>query len=195
MKKFKNVIIICFLAVLIIGYYYYLSNKNQPDAANKTVETSKIDETLASDISTEMKTPRSTVKFYTEVVECFYNESPTDDQIEQLGNKARELFDDELLENNSEDDYFGDLKTEIDEYAESRRIVMSSEIGSSEDVEYYTENDKEYATIYASYTLRETEVFTKSNEEYILRKDDEGNWKILGWRLTANEVSDDEEDE
>jgi hypothetical protein len=72
---------------------------------------------------------------------------------------------------------------------------MGYAIESGDEVEYYTEEDVEYAVVNSSYTLRETETFTKTNEEYILRKDENGYWKILGWRVATQAVTDDENDD
>lgn len=192
MKNLKNIIILVVLAAIAIGYYFYLSHRPSTDPTDQAVNTTKIEETLAKDIKKSTNTPKSTVKFYSTILECLYNEEPSDEDIISLGNKARELFDEELLNNNPQEKYFNALSEDVGEYSKAKRIVMSYAVESSDDVEYYTEEDKEYAIVNASYTLRETEDFTKANEEYILRKDEEGNWKILGWRLAKNTVTDDQ---
>ncbi len=191
MKKYKNIIIIAVLAVIIVGYYFYLANR-PIEKADKPVEVTEIQKVLDYSIESATKTPRECVKFYSNIIKCFYNEKPTDDDIVNLGAKARELFDDELLANNENSIYLGDLKKDIDLYATKKKIVMSYAVESGSDVEYYTTDGLEYAIVNASYTLRETEVFEKTNEEYILRKDDQGQWKILGWRLAAESVVEEE---
>ena len=46
------------------------------------------------------------MKFYNRIITCFYDEEYTDDELYELGDQVRLLMDDELLENNSRDDYF-----------------------------------------------------------------------------------------
>ena len=48
----------------------------------------------------------------------------------------------------------------------------------------WTDEEKEYARVIASYTQQEDRKYFKVYEEFILRKDENGKWKILGWYLT-----------
>lgn len=193
MKKYKSMIIIVILAALALVYYFYLSNRPTADTVDKVKKTTKIEDVLAKDISTVTNTPKSAVKFYSEVLECLYNETPKDEQITDLGIKAREVMDEELINSNPKEGYLIDLSADVSEYSKANRIILSYVVESSDEVEYYTENDKEYAIVNASYTLRETENFSKTNEEYILRKDEEGYWKILGWRIAEQVVTEDQD--
>lgn len=193
MKKYKSMIIIVVLAALALVYYFYLSNRPTADTVDKVKKTTKIEDVLAKDISTVTNTPKSAVKFYSEVLECLYNEAPKDEQITDLGIKAREVMDEELINSNPKEGYLIDLSADVSEYSKANRIILSYVVESSDEVEYYTENDKEYAIVNASYTLRETENFSKTNEEYILRKDEEGYWKILGWRIAEQVVTEDQD--
>lgn len=149
---------------------------------------------MAKDISLVTKTPKSAVKFYSEIIECLYNESPSDEEINQLGTKARAVLDEELNNNNPTENYLIELNKDVLEYSKSNRIIISYTVDATDDVKYYTQDNKEYAVVNATYTLRETDTFTKANEEYILRKDEEGYWKILGWRISSNGTTDDKND-
>lgn len=193
MKKYKNIIVLVVLAALAIGYYYYLANRPGKTAQDRPIEVTKIEQALDKTVESACKTPREAVKSYSEIIQCLYNEEPSKEDITNLGKKARELFDEELLANNPENDYFGDLTKELDEYKASKKIVVSFAVEKSQDIKKYTQDSKEYALVNASYTVRDPEVFTKVNEEYILRKDDNGYWKILGWRVSAKPVSAEEE--
>ncbi|MFA9377696.1 MAG: DUF6715 family protein [Lachnotalea sp.] len=192
MKKLKNVFILGVFAALIVGYYFHLSNRTTSDPTDQAAVTTAIEDAIAKDATIVMNTPRATIKFYSTILDCLYNEEPSNEQILALGEKVRELFDQELLDSNPEKSYLDALNTDTGEYAKAKRILMGFAIESGDDVEYYTEEDVEYAIVNASYTLRETDTFTKSNEEYILRKDENGYWKILGWRVVADEVTDTE---
>ncbi|KAB1441269.1 DUF6715 family protein [Candidatus Galacturonibacter soehngenii] len=194
MKQFRKIVVIVILAGLALGYYFYLSNRTGVSEADKVVNTTKIDKILDKDISSVTNTPKSAVKFYSEILECLYNESPSDEQITQLGTKARTVLDEELNNNNPTESYLIELNKDVLEYSKANRIIMSYTVDSTDNVQYYKQDNKEYAVVNATYTLRETDTFTKVNEEYILRKDEEGYWKILGWRVSSNGISDDKND-
>lgn len=194
MKQFRKIVVIVILAGLALAYYFYLSNRTGVSEADKVVNTTKIDKILDKDISSVTNTPKSAVKFYSEILECLYNESPSDEQITQLGTKARTVLDEELNNNNPTESYLIELNKDVLEYSKANRIIMSYTVDSTDNVQYYKQDNKEYAVVNATYTLRETDTFTKVNEEYILRKDEEGYWKILGWRVSSNGISDDKND-
>lgn len=194
MKNFKKVLVVIILAAIAVGYYFYLSKRPNVDTTDKVVQKSKIEKILSEDAKTVTKTPKACVKYYSEIIECLYNEEHSDEEIKSLGTKARDIFDTELNNNNPDETYLVDLNSEVLEYSKAGRIVMSYTVDSSDEVQYYTEGEKEYAIVNASYTLREKDAFTKANEEYILRKDEEGQWKILGWRIANNEDSNDQKE-
>lgn len=177
------------VGIIVVGAFYYMIS-HQSDGKTEDVETTELDQVLNKDINTVMTTPREVVNFYSSIVKCYYNEELTEEDIKAVGTQARALFDEELLENNPEDVFFSDLTEEILEYNEAKRIIFNYNVESGEKVEYYTEEEREYALVNASYTLKESSNFTKANEEYMVRKDEEGNWKILGWKLADKEVSE-----
>ena len=55
----------------------------------------------------------------------------TDDELYDLGDQARKLFDDELLENNPRDEYFKNLKEDISEYHDKNKTIASSAVDLS----------------------------------------------------------------
>ena len=50
------------------------------------------------------------------------------------------------------------------------------------DVEFQTIDGAECACVTASYFVRDDEGYSKTAQEYILRKDQEGKWKILAFQ-------------
>ena len=53
---------------------------------------------------------------------------------------------------------------------------------------------RQCASLYASYLIQEGNSYKKSNEQFLLRQDEDGKWKILGWELVSgdNETTDEE---
>lgn len=194
-KNIKNIIIVIILAVAALGYFYYLSNRNTNEKAldANTTEVSKI---LAEDLSkTYPETPRGVIKFYNRILRCFYNEEYTEDELTGLGLQARELFDQELLVTNPEENYFKNLKAEIKDYADNNRNIFSIKLTSSDNVEYYTVEEREYSIVYCTYSLNASSGVSKLTHKYMLRKDENGQWKILGWELSTNEVTEGKNEE
>lgn len=182
----KTIIIIVVIAVVILGGYSVLSNKTDLFNKTSTEEKSELQKLLSKDLTTGYpSTPREVVKLYSRIIKCLYNEKLSDEQVNQLADQMRILFDDELLENNPIDKYLVDLKSEIKEYQSSDRTLMSYVIEKNSSVDYYSKNNKEYGSIKASFTLKEKSDYIKTYEQFTFRKDDSENWKILGWQVIS----------
>ena len=79
---------------------------------------------------------------------------------------------------------------EVDDYHAKNKTINNASVCSSNEVEFMTKDDREYAYVTASYFLRDKEGFTKSNQNYILRKDDSDHWKILAFELIEGATED-----
>lgn len=186
MKKYiKTILVVTFLALLGVGYFWYLSNK---EPSNTQVENEnnnrELEALLSRDIeNTYPQSPKEVVKLYSRITEAYYKTKLTEEQINTLGKQARKLFDDELLGSQTEDDFLAQLKKEINEYRELNRYVSDYKIDESEDVVYKTFDERKYASLNVVYMIRQGSELTNSDTKYMLRQDGEGRWKILYWEL------------
>ena len=191
MKKVRVVIVAIICVSAIVASYYYVTVKNKN--AKETVELTEIDKITTTDLDKNYpETPREVVKLYNRIITCFYKDDYTEDQLYELGNQARKLFDDELLENNPRNQYFADLKTEIDDYKEQGKYISQSSVCSSNDVLYKTVDGDKCAYVTASYFIKGDDNYSKTYQEYVLRKDEDGNWKILVFYQVEGDSSDEQ---
>lgn len=197
MKKFsgtKGMIILILLVAAVVGYYYYLSNKT--DAAKEdNVAISKVSNVLLRDLKFNYPpTPREVMKYYSEITTCFYNEEYTDSELEELARKARELYDEQLVSENTWSEYMVDLRTDIEKFRNEGISLNNYNIASSANVDFFKDDGYEWARIYCSYSLKQDKKYQAVNEIFLLRKDENGLWKIFGWDLAEN-VNVDENEE
>lgn len=125
--------------------------------------------------------PRDVVTLYSRIVKQYYFEELTETEIEKLAGQARLMFDQELLDANPLDQFLEDLKTDISNYNNVGRRIHDYKVEKSQDIDMFTFEEKEYAIVSASYLVREGSNVLYVNEDYTLRKDEEGRWKILYW--------------
>lgn len=190
MKKdsgMKTMIVGMIMVLLIVGYYYYLSNRDVPQPEETVPETEVLtpsQEVLLRNLETNYPpTPREVVKYFSEITQCFYNEENSDEMVEKLGLKIRELYDDDLKANQTEEDYLASLKFDIEEYKKNKRTISSYAVSSGVDVDTFVENGYECARLYCIYGIKQGELLYNSNTVFILRKDEDGHYKIFGWKL------------
>lgn len=185
----KNVVRVAVLAicvaVLIVGYYFYLSRQGTERKEESMAVESEISKVLAKDFSSEYpETPRSVVKWYNRIMMLYYDKDTTDDDVEKLCDQAMMLFDADLLQANPREFYVANVKADITEYRDRGREIRQSSVQSSGDVEYKTIKDRDYAYVISYYFTKEGSTYTRTYQKYALRKDDMGKWKILAFELT-----------
>ncbi|MBD5548861.1 MAG: hypothetical protein HDQ97_16005 [Lachnospiraceae bacterium] len=175
-----GVVLIC----LVLGYFYYLSNRKPKQDSNDSVKISAVQEVLFRNLDNNYPpTPREVVKYFCEIAQCLYRDSYTEEEFLELAMQARRLYDDELLANNAEQQYIESLRWDINQFKEEEIVISSYAPASSTDVEYFTQDGYSWAQMRCTFTLRKGTQLASSEEIFLLRKDADGHWKIYGWTV------------
>ena len=184
-KSTTIIIIVAILVVAMVAYYCYLINQDRQAIEEQSLTT--VQKTLARDLEKDYPpSPKEVIKYYNEVMKCFYNEDCSVEEIEALAQQARLLYDDELVENNPWDTYLAGLTLEIVQFKEQNRRIASASVASSTDVDYFTDDGYEFARIRCGYSFTQGKTSDSTIEVYLLRKDENKHWKIYGWDLAEN---------
>lgn len=178
------VIVICLIAAMV-GYFAYLSNKSRESQAEK--EMTMVQSTLSRNMTTDYPpTPKEVIKYYNDILRCFYNEEHTDEELNQLGCRARELYDAELLEQNELGTYMMRLGAEIQEYKDKKRRITGTAVAASTNVDLFSEDGYDFARLQSNYSIIEGGEKSNTIIVYLLRKDAQKRWKIYGWTSAEN---------
>lgn len=182
--KFIKPLIFIIIALVIIGVFYYCSRKevdNNEEIAAEDEVSVIVNRNLALNYPS---TPKSVVTFYSEIIKTIYKTDHTDEQLQALAGQARGLFDEELLKHNEYSAYMDRLRAEVKAYKDAGRFISGYQIEDGYNIEYFKSEGKEYAKVNAKYYVREGKNVINTYEEYTLRKDEEGKWRILYWKLS-----------
>lgn len=187
-RKTKSIltwIILLAIAVGIIVAYFILSSRKNEANYEAEKEVTEVTRLLDKNLDTAYPaTPREVVKLYSRIMKCLYDQPIEAKQLAALTDQLRLLFDEELLGANPREQHIELLQAEIAEYAAAKRTVMSYQVESANNVVLWEYEQNEYARLVASYTEKEELSYLKVFEEFVLRKNDKGRWKIVGWKLT-----------
>ncbi len=184
----KIFVVVIVLVCLVLGYYYYLSNKRNDKESEQQVKATAVQEVLMRDLENNYPpTPREVVKYYAEITKCFYAESYTEEEFHDMAMQIRKLYDDELAANKTDQQYLDDLGVDIDLLKGQEIVISSYSPGSSTDVEEFTQDGYSWAKTRCTFHLRQGTQFQNTEEIFLLRKDDNGHWKIYGWTLADDE--------
>ncbi len=188
MKYVKIAVTMALIAVLVVLLFYGISNRKQTTTEQTSTSTA-ITKIVNMDLDGEdyPLTPRSVVSLFTDIQKCYYNYSPTDDEILLLATQARKLFDTELADANPLDEYVESVKNDIAAYEKNGTYISRVIIESSSDITYVTYDGIDNALVDVIYYTKDGSSTTKTYETYLLRKDGEGLWKIYGFKITDSE--------
>lgn len=183
MKKstVRLTIILTVVIVGVVALYTFLLNRSRNYADKQKLSTVQLvlSRNLENDYPPSVK---EVIKYYTEIEKCFYNEEYTDEELEALGMRARELYDDELLAANEVGTYLQKLKTDINVFKVNKRRMTAANVGSSTSVFSFEEDGFQFARIYCGYTFLENNRNSINvGVKYLLRQDENKRWKIYGW--------------
>ena len=181
-------IVLILVIVGLVGFYAFLTGRAKTEAQESVM--TPVQQVLSRDLAKDYPaTVKEVVKYYTELEKCFYNEECTEEELEQLGMKARELYDRDLLAINEVDNYLLQLKTDVKRFKDAKRRISSISVASSTNVDFFSQDGFDFARIYCGYVVKEsTGQSVMEGRVYLLRRDEERHWKIYGWE-SADKVN------
>lgn len=195
MKNVKYVIIaIACICVLCAGFFFFTQDQKENEK-----DLTEIEKVIVKDLKNNYpKTPREVVKFYNKIVKCYYgSEEPTEKQLNELVDQMMCIMDDDLLLVNSRDAYYNSVVADIAQYKQAKKQLVSTDVCDSNDVQYVTDNKDggtekdELAYVKASYFMNTDGKFAYTYQQFVLRQDEDGRWKILTFYQIKGEESDD----
>ncbi len=156
------ILMVC-LAAGAVAVYYYISSADSDNTNEKTEPGTEVEKLLDKDLDTKYpETPVEVLKLYWRFNKCMYNEKMSDSEFEELLKQLRKLYDEEFLaiEENSWENMLGSFKKDRDEYG------------------------RETVSINCNALIKQKAKRINVYEEFMCRRDNDNNWKILGWKKT-----------
>ena len=183
-RRMRWLVTLTLLAVVVVIWYYVDSNKPLDNDGTKEVgEVTEIDKVLNKDLEKSYPhTAREVIQLFIRIQKCYYNEKWSEEEFVKLAYKATELFDEELKNSNPFDEYYEELKTEVSQYKDEKKIINRTILDKTSEIVYSTVEEQKYASLNCTYYLKSASGTSKVIETYILRKNEEDRWKILGWK-------------
>ena len=189
-KNAKWLTMLVAISVIIVLTFVSYQKKQRQEEMKKEEEASlsKIDEVILKDLDEAYPASvREVIKYYYKVLQCMFNGEATDKQIVQLIDKERALFDKELLKKNEYGTFVKKRNEEISKYEKNDIKLLKFVIEDSEEIRYWQNNKAQMASIKAHIFMTGKKEYKDVYQEYVLRKDKTGKWKILSWDNTSDE--------
>ncbi len=179
------VIIIIIVIVGIVCLYAYLSTKQRNVLADSAL--SKVRLTLSRDLEKDYPpTVKQVLTYFSELQQCLYNEECTNEEIEQFGMQMRRMYDNELLDNNEVIAYMVKLKEDVKVFKEAGSRISRISIAASNNVDTFKQDGYEFARLNCTYYITESGHTIPQEVVYLMRRDENRQWKIYGWDKAEN---------
>jgi len=150
------------------------------------VQNTEAQNILAKDIDRNYPaTVREVVRLFSRISQCYHNQEISEEEFRALAEMQQKLFDEEFLQNNPLDTFVNNLSAEIEDAKTRKYQMVTWSVQKQSSVNNWQDGDNNFASIVASYIMNaKDEGYTRTYEEFLLREDENGRWKIVGWRLT-----------
>ena len=178
---------LCLVVVVVLGIFLALNLREDNSIFSKDeVQNTEAQAILSKDIERNYPaTVKEVVRLFSRISQCYHNQEISEEEFKALAEMQRKLFDEEFLENNPSDTFVNNLSAEIDAAKERKYTMVTWRVQKQSSVEMWQDGENSFASIIASYTMNDKEIgYTRTYEEFLLRVDVNGRWKIVGWRLT-----------
>ncbi|MCH4193493.1 MAG: hypothetical protein LKF52_14420 [Butyrivibrio sp.] len=182
-ETLKVVIMVILVALVILGIYMALivrGGKNQSDEETslltevQQITTMNLDENYPN-------SERDVVSLFGRITKALYGETYTDEEFSQLATQMEKLYDPELLAKQS--NYESSLKDEVQQKKNDYYTVQNYVVADKDEIVYKKIDGKECASLDCLFSMRQNTEMATINYVFILRKSDDGRWKILGWTV------------
>ena len=184
----KSITFVLLLAIVLVVIFAFLTNRGDDEKVTNSGFMTPVQEVLNRNLKTNYPgTPKEVLKLYSEITRCFYSEKYTEEELAELAKKSRDLFDDELRALQTDDEYLAALKKEIDDYKENSKTISSFSVSNSTDVKFYYYDGYDWAQLYCIYSVRVATSIQPVQERFLMRRDADDHWKIVGWKLAEEE--------
>lgn len=184
-KKRGGVIVLILIAVLIVGAFALVAYRT-PKTVEEATEVTEVSALMSKNIEAGYpSTPREVLKLYNRYMLCLYgvdSDQLKDEEVRALGMKMRQMFDDELMEENPENAHLQKLTQEIVAFQADDKVMIQANVCDSNEVDYIDIEGASGALVEGSYFIKKgSKKFSRTYQQYLMRKDATGKWKILGF--------------
>lgn len=189
-KNIVRVVVAVICIVAVVGGYYFYANQKRASVEDN-VDLTEVQMIITKDLTKDYPmTPREVVKLYNRISMAYCNEDYTDDEFRSLCDQMRMLLDDELAEENPEDEYYKAAKAQAEEDRSNSKTIMSATVCDTNDVKYQPVDGDECAYVTVSYFINENKQYSRTYQTFVLRKSEDGEWKILTFYRTEGDSDD-----
>ena len=182
----KAVVLMVLAAIVVLAAFVIITRGgNSSNTTTEDEELTEVQKITTIDLSREYpQTPVTVSDLYIRIMKVLYKQTYSDEEYEKMTDLLKGIFDAELLANQS--NWPEGIKTDVDEKKAGDYSITKYQVLSS-DLQETNEKGEEIANVLAKISFRHGTSTARYNYLFVLRKDSDGLWKIMGWNVTLAE--------
>ena len=172
----KLIILMVFAAMLALGVFMALNrSKGASQSDEEDMVLTPVQMVTSMDLKTNYpKNERAVVSAYLQITKALYNEQYSEKEFDEMEKQLVQLYDEEFLKQQS--DYPAQLKKEVDQKKKDGYTISNFVVSEKDDVKL--------AGLQTMVSMRYKERIQTMYYNFVLRKAENGQWKIVGWEKT-----------
>lgn len=178
-------IVLCLLGAVFIGGIFLVIVRNKKPKTGDDYVLTVVDGITTTDL--DKKYPSDgiqVVELYTKILQVLYKETYTDRQEDDMLKVMKGLMDEDFLAQNA--NFEGVMKLDVKQKRDEDYSIPLYTVITRDPVIRELDG-KKTQMIECKILLRHGTVGDNFIYQFILRKDDEGKWKIFGWAVKPKE--------
>ena len=180
----KSIVLVILGAIIILGVYLVLTRNKKP-AKDEDYVLSTVDEITTTDLNRNYPADaRMVVDLYGKIMRALYKETYTDDQQDKMIGVLEGIMDDELMAN--QNNFARSIKNEVKQRKEGDYSIATYVVQAKEP-EAVKVDGRKMCNVECLFSLRKGTSHIVSTYQFVMRQDDQGKWKILGWTVKTDE--------
>jgi hypothetical protein len=173
MRKYIAIIILIGLGVIL----YFNSDR----LMSTKQDTVKFDKLMSYNLDEEYpSTPEEVVNIYSQMLHYIYSGKIKEKEMTDIVKEQRKLFGEIMLDNNPFDVQLKRLQADLEGYKQTDRRII--DFKAQEVASQRTSNTAIIKVVF--YLIEKDNPNINVYQEFVLQKDDDELWKIVGWRET-----------
>ncbi len=180
----KSIVLVVLGAIIVLGLYL-MFNRGKKSGGEEVYELTAVDEITTTNLDKNYPAdPRKVIDLYARTMKVLYKEKYSDDQENKMLEVLAGIMDDELLAEQT--NFKKSMKNEVKERKEGDYSI-SYYVVQSKEPEVVTVDSRKMCEVECLFSLRHGTISSVIYYEFVMRQDEEGKWKILGWTLREEE--------
>lgn len=180
----KSIVLVILGAAVVLGVYLAITRTHKP-AKEESYKLTVVDEITTTDLDKNYPAdPRMVIDLYSRIMKILYKETYTEEQEDRMLKVLAGLMDEELMANQS--NFAGAMKGEVELRRTGDYSIATYEVQSRSPDEVKV-GGRKMCNMDCTYYLRKGTGHVVIPYHFVMRQDDQGRWKILGWTVDEEE--------